>query len=112
MNFHDKVHELVKCFKETNEYKDYISLKNEIKEDETSYNMLKDFKEKQREHQIKYINGEEVSKEEQSSMHNLYSILVQNDKAKKLLESEMKIDVLLADMQKIMGEALKEIVEF
>ena len=73
---------------------------------------MKDFKDKQREHQVKYINGQEINKEEQQNMQNLYSILIQDEKIRKLLECEMKIDVLLADMQKIMGEAVKEIVEF
>ena len=49
---------------------------------------------------------------EKSTMENLYSIIIQNENARKLLENEMKIDVMLADMQKIVGEGIKEIVEF
>lgn len=112
MNFYDKIHELARSLKETNEYKEYIKLKDELKSDSATYNMIKDFKEKQTEHQIKYLNGQEVTKEEQDNMQNLYSILIQNEKARTLLECEMKINVLLADMQKIMGDAIKEIVEF
>ncbi len=112
MNFYDKIHELTRALKETNEYKEYMELKKELKKDEKKYNMVKDFKDKQRDHQVKYINGQTVSKEEQESMQNLYSILIQDEKIRKLLECEMKIDVFLADMQKIMGEAIKEIVEF
>ncbi len=112
MNFYDKVHELARCLKETQEYKEYIKLKNELKSDTTNYNILKDFKEKQKEHQMMYISGKEIAKEQQDEMQNLYSILIQNEKIRKLLESEMKIDVMLADMQKIMGDAIKEIVEF
>lgn len=112
MNFYDKVHELTRALKETNEYKEYMELKKELKINEEKYKMVKDFKDKQRAHQVKYINGQEVTKEEQESMQNLYSILIQDEKIRKLLECEMRIDVLLADMQKIMGEAVKEIVEF
>lgn len=112
MNFYDKIHELSKALKETQEYKEYIRLKNELKLDEKKYNMVKDFKEKQKEHQVKYLNGQEISKEDQAAMQNLYSILIQDEKIRSLLENEMKIDVFLADMQKIMGDALKEIVEF
>ncbi len=112
MNFYDKIYELAKSLKETNEYKEYIKLKTELKADSKTYDMIKDFKEKQKEQQIKYINGQEVTKEEQDNMQNLYSILIQNEKARSLLECEMRINVLLADMQKIMGEAITEIVEF
>lgn len=112
MNFYDKVHEMVRAFKETNEYKDYIHLKNKIKEDNKTYNMVKDFKEKQRDLQIKHINGTKMNDDEKSVMENLYSIIIQNETARKMLENEMKLDVMLADMQKIMGEGIKELVEF
>ena len=45
-------------------------------------------------------------------MQNLYSIVIQNETSRKLLENEMKINVMLADMQKIIGDALKDIVDF
>ena len=47
MNFYDKVYELVRCFKETEEYKNYIELKKEIKKENKTADMLKEFKEKQ-----------------------------------------------------------------
>ncbi len=112
MNFYDKIHELVRSLKQTNEYKEYLSIKETIKKDEKLYNMIKDFKEKQKEFQLKHISGVEMSNAEKSTMENLYSIIIQNENARKLLENEMKIDVMLADMQKIVGEGIKEIVEF
>ena len=45
-------------------------------------------------------------------MQNLYSIVIQNEISRKLLENEMKINVMLADMQKIIGDALKDIIDF
>lgn len=112
MNFYDKIHELVRSLKETEEYKTYLSLKEALKEDPKTYEMLKDFKKKQEEHQINYMNGKEMSEEELNNMQNLYSILIQNEKVRTLLESEMKLNVMLADLNKIVGEGLKEIVEF
>lgn len=112
MNFHDKVYELVRGFKETQEYKEYLRLKEEIKKDKKAYEQLKNFKDTQREHQMKYINGEKVSEEEISNMQNAYSIIIKNDNIRSLLEYEMKLDVLLADMQKIIAEGIKDIIEF
>ena len=37
MNFYDKVHEMVRALKETNEFKEYINLKNIIKKDNKTY---------------------------------------------------------------------------
>ncbi len=112
MNFYDKVHEMVRAFKQTDEFKEYIRLKNKLQEEEEAYKRLKDFKEKQKSYQIEYIDGKEQSKEKLDEMQNLYSIVIQNETSRKLLENEMKINVMLADMQKIIGDALKEIIDF
>ena len=112
MNFYDKVHELVRCLKYTDEYKEYVKIKSDIKNDDSAYKMIKDFKEKQKEHQINYINTGKIDEVKQKELQNLYSIVIQNENLRKLLECEMKINVMLADMQKIVGDGIKEIVEF
>ena len=45
-------------------------------------------------------------------LENLYSLLIRNEDIRKLLEQEMRINIMLADMQKTIGQAIKEIVEF
>lgn len=112
MNFYDKVHEMVRTFKETEEFKEYIKLKEELKKDDKAYNNLKNFKDKQKKYQMEYINGKEQDKDELEEMQNVYSIVIQNEISRKLLENEMKINVMLADMQKIIGDSLKDIVDF
>lgn len=112
MNFYDKVHEMVRVFKETNEFKEYIELKEKLKKEEDAYRRLKDFKEKQKKYQLEYIDGKDQNKEVLEEMQNLYSIVIQNETSRKLLENEMKINVMLADMQKIIGDALKDIIDF
>lgn len=112
MNFYDKVHEMVRAFKDTPEFREYIELKNKLKEEKDAYDRLKDFKERQKNYQMEYIDGKEQSKEKLDEMQNLYSIIIQNETSRKLLENEMKINVMLADMQKIIGDALKDIVDF
>lgn len=112
MNFYDKVHEMVRAFKETNEFKEYIELKNKLKTETEAYDKLKEFKEKQKKYQLEYIDGKSQDKESLDEMQNLYSIVIQNETSRKLLENEMKINVMLADMQKIIGDALKDIIDF
>ena len=112
MNFYDKVHEMVRAFKDKPEFREYVELKNKLKEEKDAYDRLKDFKERQKNYQMEYIDGKEQSKEKLDEMQNLYSIVIQNETSRKLLENEMKINVMLADMQKIIGEALKDIIDF
>ena len=112
MNFYDNINNLVSSFKKTEEYTEYLKLKESLKSNSDTYNMLKDFKDKQNEMQIAYINGQEVTKEKQEEMENLYSIIIQNEECRKILECEMKINIILADLQKVMGEAIEELIKF
>ena len=112
MSFHDSINELVVSFKDTQEYKEYLQLKQKLKQDDNVYNMLKDFKDKQNQVQISYLNGQDISKEKQEEMEHLYSIVIQNDDCRKILECEMKINIILADLQKSMGDAIEELVKF
>ena len=89
MNFYDKVHEMIRAFKEMEDYKEYINLKNSIKQD----------------------NGK-LEEEHKKELENLYSILIHDEDIRKFLEYEMKLDVYLADMQKLIGEGINELLEF
>ena len=112
MNFYDNINNLVSAFKKTDEYTSYLELKEQIKKDEKAYNTLKQFKDKQSEVQMGYLNGQELSKEVQNEMQNLYSIVIQDDNSRRILELEMKINIMLADIQKSLGEAVEEIAKF
>lgn len=111
MNFYDKAHELMKAFKESAEYKNYMETKEKLKQKPELTEKLKEFKVKQREEQLKYISGQETTEETKQEMQHLYSILVQNEEAIKFFEAEIRLDVMLTDMQKIINETLKDVVE-
>lgn len=112
MNFYDNVHEMVKKLKETEEYTNYVSMKEKIKQDANVYAKIKEFKDKQREQQLRYIEGTKPTEAEQQHMQNLYSIIIQNADAAKFFESEIRLNILLADIQKILTDGIKDVLEF
>ena len=112
MNFYDKIDEMIRAFKQMDEFKEYVRLKEVIKKNTKYCDMLKDFKNKQQIHQMEFINSGKLSEEHQKELENLYSLLIQNNDVRKFLELEMKLDVYLADMQKLIGEGIKDMLEF
>lgn len=112
MNFYDKIHELVKSLKETEEYKNYMDLKSKVKENVELSENIKEFRDKQRTEQMKYISGTEIDEQTKQDMQQAYSLLIQNPLAIEFFQAEVKLDVILADMQKIIGESLQDVVEF
>lgn len=111
MNPYDKVHELVRAIKDSNEVKSYMSLKEELYKDDKNREMIKDFREKQVEVQSLLMQGQEADQEKMEKLQSLYQILVSNPKIKDFFDKEVQFDVMLSDIYKIIGEALKEIME-
>ena len=111
MNPYDKVHELVKAIKESDEVKEYLEIKEEVYKDEKNKEMIKDFREKQMEVQSLLMQGQEAENEKMEKLQNLYQILASNVKVKEFFDREVRFDVMLSDIYKIIGEGLKEILE-
>ncbi len=107
----DKVHELVRAIKESNEVKEYMALKEELYKDVNSKEMIKDFREKQVEVQSLLMQGKEADNEKMEKLQSLYQILVSNPKVKEFFDKEVQFDVMLSDIYKIIGEALKDIMD-
>ena len=111
MNPYDKVHELVRAIKDSEEAKEYLAIKEELFQDEKNKAMIKDFREKQVEVQSLLMQGKEAEPEKMEKLQNLYDILASNVKIKEFFDKEVRFDVMLSDIYKIIGEALKDIVE-
>ena len=111
MNIYDKVHSLVKEIKDTPEYTNYIMIKEKVRKDADLYAKMKELKEEQKKEQIKYINGESISEETKKELQQKYSIIIRNPLAVEFYQAEISLDVLLADVQKILAEGLNDAIE-
>ena len=112
MNFYDKVYEMVNSFKSTNEFKEYLEIKNKVKADPEIYKKLQEFKKEQEQNQLNYLNNNGMDQEKQKQIQNMYVELIKNPDVKKFFDCEIKLDVMLGDMQKIIGDGIKELIEF
>ncbi len=111
MNPYDKVRELVEAIKSSEEVKSYLNLKEEIYKDDVTRNTIKEFREKQIEIQNMMIQGKESDQEKMEKLQSLYVTLTSNIKVKEFFDKEVAFDVMLADIYKIMGEGLKDILD-
>lgn len=112
MNFYDKVHEMIRCLKDTAEYKGYVVAKAEVKSNKELADKIVAFREAQRSEQMKYIKGEVMSEETKAKLSSMYSEIIQNEIGVRFFQAEIKLDVMLADMQKIISEGIQDVVEF
>lgn len=105
MYIYDKANELAKLIRESEEYKNYSSLKDEIMKDETNKALLKDYKRLQFEAEASYMGGKEPSQEAMEKIKKLGEILQFNPKMTEFFAAEYKFNTLITDIYKIIGEA-------
>lgn len=112
MNFYDKVHEMMRSLKETPEYKEFMDAKKKVKENKELSDKIMAFRELQKAEQMKYIKGQSTDDASKAKLSQMYTDIVKEDLGVKFFQSEIKLDVMLADMQKIISEGIQDVVEF
>jgi len=107
MNIHDEAHNLARAIKESEEYKQYVSLKDTASQNEDLASMLNDFQAKQFEIQAKQMMGEELGPEMMEQIQSLYQILMKDPMAAQYIQAEMRFSMLIKDVYDILGEVIK-----
>jgi cell fate (sporulation/competence/biofilm development) regulator YlbF (YheA/YmcA/DUF963 family) len=63
MNVYDNAHETARILKESSQYQHYLEARDNLKTNEKSWEMMKDFRSRQTELQTQILSGEEPSPE-------------------------------------------------
>ena len=105
INIYDKANELASLIKQSEEYKAYDKIKDEVYEDEQSKRMIKDYKKLQFEAQAAYLTGKEPEAELMEKIQKMGEVLQFNPKITEFFSAEYKFNTLVSDIYKIIGEA-------
>ena len=57
------------------------------------------------------MEGEKQSEEKMKKLQDLYTILVQNPDVKDYFDKEVRFNVMMADVNRIIGEAIKDVLQ-
>ena len=111
MNVYDTVNKLAQEIRESEEYKNFKKYKEIIKSDNEANEKIKKFENLRYELQISAMQGLEVNKDKEKELQEIYTELLSKANVKEYFDSEFKFNILLADVNKIIGDAVKEIME-
>ncbi|WP_261302105.1 YlbF family regulator [Paenibacillus andongensis] len=111
MNVHDKAYELAKAIKESSEYKDMKEYRSIIDGDASSKILLEDFRNRQNELQQKMAGGDMPPQEEMEQLQQRYEELTRNPRINQLFDAERRLSIVLEDVQRIIAEPLKAMLE-
>ena len=110
MNVYDTANNLAHEVKTSKEYKDFFKIKKQIMNNPDKNIKLKEFEKMRYETQIQALQGQDVGEEETKKLQDKYAKLIQDDEIKQYFEAEIKFNVMMADINKILAEAVKDVL--
>lgn len=110
MKVYDTANKLAMEIKNSEEYKEYKQAKENIEQNLELKQKVEDFEKIRYEVQVLAMQGKEVNEEKNKKLQEMYTILIQNNEIKKYFDLEVKFNVMLADVNKIIAESVKDVL--
>lgn len=107
---YDIANKLAHEIKESEEYKKYKIARSKINDDPELKSKIEEFEKIRYEAQVLSIKGEEKDQEKIKKLQELYNILVQNNNIKEYFDLEVRFNVMIADVNKIIAESIKDVL--
>lgn len=111
MNIYDTANKLAYELKNSEEYNNYKKVKEEVNRNLDLKEKLESFEKVRYEIQIASINGLEQDKQKALDMQNLYIELIKNEMMKQYFDAELKFNIILTDINKIIGDAVQDLIK-
>ncbi len=111
MTVYDTTHELARQLKNSREYIEYKEIKDIIYADPNLKKQVEEFEQIKYEVQVLTIQGEKQDEQKMAKLQELYTILLKNKDVKKFFDAQVRFNVMLADVNKIIGDAVKDVLQ-
>ena len=111
MNIYDTANQLAQEIQQSEEYMTYKMAKEAINLHYELKSKIDEFEKARYEAQIIAL---QTGKDDETKMRHvqaLYGELIQNQEASKYFDAEMKFNILIADINKIIGEAIQSLIK-
>ena len=111
MNVYDTANNLAAEIKKSEEYVNYKMAKEAIGLNQNLKEQIKKFEEARYDAQLTQMQTGKEDEEKTNKMKELYADLIQIDDAKKYFDAETKFNILIADINKIIGDAIADVIK-
>ena len=110
MNVYDTANQLASEIKQSEEYINYKMAREALALNPELKKKIGEFEVARYEAQLIQMQTGKEDVEKTNKMKELYAELIQIDDAKKYFDAEMKFNILLTDVNKIIGEAVRDVM--
>ena len=104
VNVYDQVHILADTLKASDEYVDYMNLKEKVYDDDTNRALLDEYKRLQYRMQMSLASGNRMDEDQMKRMQQISGLLQFNPDTAAYLLAEFRFQKLLADIYKILAD--------
>ena len=111
MNVYDTANKLAQEIKSSEEYNEFKMAKQTINLNADLKKEIDDFEKARYEVQITAMQTGKNDEEGFKKVQEMYAKLLENNDAKKFFEAETKFNILFADVNKIIGESIRDLME-
>lgn len=111
MNVYDTANRLAQELKQSEEYVNYKAAKETLSLKPDLKKKIEEFEMTRYEAQIVAMQTGKNDDEKIKKMQQLYVELIENDDAKRFFEAETKFNIVLADVNKIIGDAVVDVLK-
>lgn len=110
MQVYDTANRLAQEIRESEEYREYKKLKDEIHNNQDKKQKVEDFEKLRYEVQLMAYTGEAKDEEKNKKLEEMYATLISDENIKKYFDLEIKFNVMITDVNKIIAEAIKDVL--
>lgn len=110
MYVYDEANNLAKAIQESKEYLEYKKAREELKSAPEMKEKVEEFEKVRYEVQVLSFQGEKQDEEKMKKLQELYEILMKDEKIKEYFDVEVRFNIMLADVNKIISESVKDLL--
>ena len=111
MYVYDEANNLAKAIKESKEYLEYKKIKQEVNSNLEMKSKIDEFEKLRYEVQLATFQGETQNIEKTKKLEEMYQILLKDAKIKEFFDIEVRFNIMLADVNKIIGESVQDLLQ-
>ncbi len=110
MYVYDEANNLAKAIQDSKEYKEYKKIKEELEAIPEMKAKVEEFEKIRYEVQVMSFQGEKQDEEKMKKLQEMYDILMKETKIKEYFDIEVRFNIMLADVNRIISESVKDLL--
>ena len=110
MYVYDEANNLAKAIQDSKEYLEFKKAKEELGSTPEMKKKIDEFEKIRYEVQVLSFKGEEQSEEKMKKLQEMYDILMKEPKIKEYFDVEVRFNIMLADVNKIIAESVQDVL--